>query len=352
MVCSSPAITYSHAIERKQMSRIEQALEKAAHLRNAQAGNAPANDVERKHSGQPVKTYHVPPVNPTEMPLPQIDNPFIATLHDPHSPVSEEYRKLKSIVASFAQLDGFKNVIMVTSSVSSEGKSLTSLNLAITLAQEFDHTVLLIDADLRKPSIQGYLGMEPAKGLSEYLAGEVELSELLIKTGIGRLTLLPAGTPVKNPVEFFSSQKMKEFLTEIKNRYPDRFIIIDTPPVLPFAESRTLSGLVDGVLLVIREGQTTPENVADAMKAIESSKLVGAVYNDASMANLNGRYHYYYYGYGYGSASHARKQGESAVKSDGKKPSPGKGGRLKDLFGKVKRRGGEATRVDKRSIKQ
>jgi len=330
------------------MSRIEQALEKAAHLRNAQAGNAPAKDAERKLSGQPETDCHVPPVNPTEMPLPQIDNPFVATLHDPHSPVSEEYRKLKSVVASFAQLDGFKNVIMVTSSVSSEGKSLTSLNLAITLAQEFDHTVLLIDADLRKPSLQGYLGMEPAKGLSEYLAGGVELGELLIKTGIGRLTLLPAGTPVKNPVEFFSSQKMKDFLTEIKNRYPDRFIIIDTPPVLPFAESRTLSGLVDGVLLVIREGQTTPENVADAMKAIESSKLVGAVYNDATLANLSGRYHYYYYGYGYDADSRVRGKGESAAKSDGKRQSDGKVGRLKALFGKGKRGSGEVTQVAKR----
>lgn len=331
------------------MSRIEQALEKAAHLRNAKVGNVPIKDVEGKHPGQVAHQHTLPPVMPIGEPLPQIENPLVATLSDPHSPVSEEYRKLKSVLASYARRDGFKNVFMVTSSVSSEGKSLTSLNLAITLAQEFDHTVLLIDADLRKPSIQGYLGMEPTKGLSEYLAGGVDLSELLIKTGIGRLTLLPAGAPVRNPVEFFSSQKMKEFVTEIKNRYPDRFIIIDTPPVLPFAETRSLGAIVDGVVLVVREGQATPESITEAIKAIDKTKLVGAVYNDATMASLNGHYHYYYYGYGYGHDSRTRKQGDPNRKILEKERSPEKMGRLKALFGKRDRKSGVTSNTEKRA---
>lgn len=327
-------------IERDHMSRIEQALEKAAHLRNTQTATAPLQEAHVQPSGQ--AKHPLPPAMPAGEPLPQIDNPFVATLSDPHSPVSEEYRKLKSVVSAFAKHDGFRNVIMVTSSVSSEGKSLTSLNLAITLAQEFDHTVLLIDADLRKPSIQGYLGMTPTKGLSEYLAGGVDLSELLIKTGIGRLTLLPAGTPVKNPVEFFSSQKMKEFVKEIKNRYPDRFIIIDTPPVLAFAETRSLGAIVDGVLLVVREGQATSESVTEAKNAFDSKKLIGAVYNDATMANLAGHYHYYYYGYGYGdghkgaSDSPAGKKSKTDGSSGGKGQAACRGGRLKALFGKGK----------------
>jgi Mrp family chromosome partitioning ATPase len=158
-----------------------------------------------------------------------IENPLLATLCDPHSPVSEEYRKLKSVVAAFARKDGFRNVIMVTSSVSNEGKSLTSLNLAITLSQEMDHTVLLVDADLRRPSIQAYLGIEPSKGISDYLNGEAPLSDLLIKTGIGRLTLLPAGTPLKNPVELFSSRKMRDFVAEIKNPTTTD-TLLSTPP--------------------------------------------------------------------------------------------------------------------------
>jgi len=309
------------------MSRIEQALEKAAHLRNSQTGNAPVKDIRDNQS--------LPPLMPLREPPPQIDNPFVATLNDPHSPITEEYRKLKSVIASFSQQDSFRNVIMVTSAVSSEGKSLTSLNLAITLAQEFDHTVLLIDADLRKPSLQRYLGMEPAKGLSEYLAGGVDLGEFLIKTGIGRLTLLPAGTPVRNPVEFFSSQKMKDFLKEIKNRYPDRYVIIDTPPVLPFAETRSLAAIADGVVLVIREGRATLENIAEAMKAIGSSKFVGAVYTDATMANLGGSYSYYYYGYGHD--VHAIKQGERDRKPEQIEHQSARGGRFNGLLNKVKR---------------
>ena len=281
------------------MSRIEQALEKAANLRKSSGAGAAAKEGEGKASVQPIRLHTPPPLLEGGELLARIENPLLTTLCDPHSPISEEYRKLKSVVSAYAQQGEFKNVIMVTSSVSSEGKSITSLNLAITLAQEFDHTVLLIDADLRKPSLQEYLGIKPAKGLSDYLKGEAALTGLLLKTGIGRLTLLPAGTPLRNPVELFSSQKMRDFITEIKNRYHDRFIIIDTPPLLPFAEARSLGALVDGVLFVIREGQVTPDNILESINTLDSSKLIGAVYNEATQASLDGHYHYYRYGYGY-----------------------------------------------------
>jgi protein-tyrosine kinase len=279
------------------MSRIEQALEKAAHLRNTTGGSAVKTKEAGNTSIQAIRQHTLPPLMDGAELKSRIENPLLATLCDPHSIVSEEYRKLKSVVTAFAQQGQFKNVIMVTSSVSGEGKSITSLNLAITLAQEFDHTVLLIDADLRKPSLQEYLGMKPGKGLSDYLNGEAVLGDLLINSGIGRLTLLPAGTPVRNPVELFSSQKLRDFIVEIKNRYSDRFIIIDTPPLLPFAETRTLGALVDGVLFVIREGVVTPANIQESMKTLDSTKLIGTVFNEATQASLNGHYHYYGYGY-------------------------------------------------------
>lgn len=286
------------------MSRIEQALEKATHLRNT-TGSSSVKTEEAVNAYLQSHRQHTlpPPMDGAELKA-QIENPLLAILCDPHSPVSEEYRKLKSVVTAFAQRGEFKNVIMVTSSVSAEGKSITSLNLAITLAQEFDHSVLLVEADLRKPSLQEYLGMKPGKGLSDYLNGDAVLSELLIKSGIGRLTLLPAGTPLRNPVELLTSQNMRDFIVEIKNRYPDRFIIIDTPPILPFAETRSLGALVDGVLFVIREGVVTPENLLEAMNTLDSAKMIGAVYNEATQASLHGHYHYYGYGYGFG----ARKQ--------------------------------------------
>jgi protein-tyrosine kinase len=281
------------------MSRIEQALEKAASLRNTISPAPEKWENDGKAVVQPIRQHIPPPPIGIDEIKVKTDNPFLATIYDPHSPVSEEYRKLKSVLTAYINGDKFRNVIMVTSSVSGEGKSLTSLNLAITLAQELDHTVLLIDADLRKPSIEDYLGVKHSMGLSDYLTDGTPLSDLLVKTGIGRLTLLPAGKPLKNPVELFSSQKMKEFISEIKNRYPDRFIIIDTPPALPFAESRTLSTIVDGIVFVIREGKATPENISEAMKSLDAKKLVGSVFNAATMASLSGKYHSYYYGYGY-----------------------------------------------------
>jgi Mrp family chromosome partitioning ATPase len=101
---------------------------------------------------------------------------------------------------------------------------------------------------------------------------------------------------------------MRDFVAEIKNRYHDRYIIIDTPPVLPFAETRSLCSIADGVLFVIREGQATAENIGEALKALDSSKLIGAVYNDATTASLNGHYHYYGYGYS-GQKAADKKQG-------------------------------------------
>jgi len=273
-------------------------MEKAAQLRSFR-GSSEA--VKQEDRGVPLKPIQLnsplPPMDKSENKT-LIQNPLLATLCNPHSPVSEEYRKLKSAIITYARQDVFKNVIMVTSSVSCEGKSIVSLNLAISLAQEYDLTVLLVDADLRKPSIHEYLGLKPEKGLSDYLAGEAQLSDLLIRTGIGRLSLLPAGAPLRNPVELFSSQIMKEFISQIKNRYPDRFIIIDTPPVLPFAELRSLTALADGVLFVIREGAVTQENISEALHTLDASKLIGVVYNDASQVSHNTHSHYYYYGYG------------------------------------------------------
>jgi exopolysaccharide/PEP-CTERM locus tyrosine autokinase len=315
------------------MSRIEQALEKAASLRNTIATTPEKRDVEGNAVVQPIRQHIPPPPIGANEIMVKTENPFLATLSDPHSPVSEEYRKLKSVLSAYVRGDKFRNVIMVTSSVSGEGKSLTSLNLAITLAQELDHTVLLVDADLRKPSIEEYLGEKHSKGLSDHLTEGIPLSDLLVKTGIGRLTLLPAGKSMKNPVELFSSQKMKDFISEIKNRYPDRFIIIDTPPVLPFAESRSLSTIVDGVIFVIREGRTTPDNIAEAMKSLDAKKLVGSVFNAATQASLNGRYHSYYYGYGYDK----QETEDSGLKSTNRKQRTKDSGKGQGDAGFIKR---------------
>ncbi|BDV43029.1 polysaccharide biosynthesis protein [Geotalea uraniireducens] len=308
------------------MSRIDQALEKAALLRKGLGNDGGGKTLPADDSPPvPVHTYAMPDKATSGV---HSDNPLIVTLNAPHSPVSEEYRKLKSAIVSSARQGVKRNVIMVTSSIGGEGKSVTSLNLAISLAQEFDHTVLLVDADLRKPSINKYLGLKSGKGFSDCLSGEALLPDVLIKTGIGKLTVLPAGTPRRNPVELFSSQMMKDFINEIKSRYPDRYVIIDTPPVLPFAESRMLGALVDGIVLVIREGATTVDDVRETVDVLPKGKMLGAVYNVATVDSLSGRYHYYYHGYGY-HADAGEGQEAAAVGSDLAAGKPRLFGRLK-----------------------
>jgi protein-tyrosine kinase len=275
------------------MSRIEKAMERAAQLRQGAVAQieVPVRSVRR------TGIIHTAPSGAEVENRVSSDNPLLVTLNDPTSPIAEEYRKMKSILVKMTRGDDFKNALMVTSSIPGEGKSITALNLAISMAQEFDHTVLLIDADLRRPTIHTYLNIQNNKGLADCLAGETDLSKVIIATGIGKLSIVTAGREVSNPAELFSSNRMKDLLEEIKHRYHDRYVIIDTPPVLPFAETLSLAHLVDGVVFVVKEQLATQNNVKDALDALKGSKVLGIVYNDTIIAqNLERYYSYRSYG--------------------------------------------------------
>ncbi len=273
------------------MSRIEKALEKAAIIRS---GSGSVKEQQSYSGGYTteVRNYQTLPEPERKIIL---DNPNLFPLLDQSSPASEEYRKLKSALLNFtSQDDKFNNIIMVTSAIAGEGKSLTALNLAISLAQGIDHTVLLVDADFRRPSIHRYLGMETAKGFADCLCDDLDPSDLLVNTGIGKLVVFPAGRDVPNPVELFSSQKAKDLLQELKNRYPDRYVIIDTPPLLPFAETRHLSKLVDAIIFVVRERLASQLEISEAIETLKGTNLLGIVYNSASIDFSDKRYSQYY----------------------------------------------------------
>ncbi|MBJ6801415.1 XrtA-associated tyrosine autokinase [Geomonas propionica] len=281
------------------MSRIEMAMEKAARLRE-NGGQPPEQEQAKARTDSspaaaaplPREAESAPPVVPASQALSPKD-PFLATIHDPHSQAAEEYRKLKSMLVKLTDGENFKNTIMVTSSVPREGKSLTALNLAVTLAQGLDHTVLLVDADLRRPSLHEYLGIAQGTGLSDILKGEAEISQTIVQTGIGKLAVIRGGSQVDNPVELFSSQKMRGVVDELKMRYPDRYIIFDTPPVLPFAESRALANVVDGVLFVVKERLASQTEIREAYDHLKGSGLLGVVYNAAEAPAGDERYSYY-----------------------------------------------------------
>jgi exopolysaccharide/PEP-CTERM locus tyrosine autokinase len=285
------------------MSRIEQALEKAARQREGQpeifpaplteAGVAPWVDVgaipfAERGSGHRERDAALLLANP----LP-ISNPFLVVPGSKSNPAAEEYRKLKSLVLRLTKRERFLNTLLITSAGSNEGKTLTALNLAIVLAQDYDHSVVLIDADLRRPLVHQYLGIHPEVGLAQCLQDNVPVAKALVKTGLGRLVVLPAGGSVVDPVELLSSSRMKEIIREMKNRYPDRFVIIDSPPAAPFADAQVLGQVVDGVLFVVREGVARINDIREGLGSLRDANLFGVVFNDASLNP--GRDHYYSY---------------------------------------------------------
>ena len=264
------------------MSRIENALEKVAQL------NAGADEAARQ-----AETADPAAWAPTLVPK----SPYIITLTEPDSPAAEEYRKLKAMVVKLTAHDVARNVIMITSCTSGEGKSITSINLAVSLAQEVSYSALLIDADLRRPSLTEYLGISAERGLSDCLNDGTPAASAVIKTGIPKLEILPAGKSIRNPVELLSSPKMKMLVNELKRQHANRYIIIDTPPILPFAETQIISMLVDGVLLVVKEGVTTGQDMRDSLDLLKGTRVLGIAFNDVSAPAANNRYRNYYHYY-------------------------------------------------------
>lgn len=270
------------------MSRIEKALEKAAQLRS---GAQPAAVQEKPPVAAPLTgrsgSSRTIAINAA--------NPLLAAISDPHSAVSEQYRKLKSTLVRLTNEDRFRNLLMVTSAIAGEGKSLTAANLAISMAQEYDLTVLLIDADLRRPSIHSYLGFEQTIGLSDCLQDGIDIGEAIIKTDISKLSVISAGREVTKPLELFASKKMQDMMAEIKNRYKDRYVIIDTPPLLPFAETRSLAHIVDGVVFVIHEATTPQESVIEAREILKGCPVLGVVLNDSTAVDTESSHYSRYY---------------------------------------------------------
>lgn len=215
----------------------------------------------------------------------------MVTLLKPQSFEAEQFKILRTNLL-FPSSGKSPRTIMVTSSVPDEGKSLIAANLAVSIAQSIQEYVLLIDCDIRRPCIHTQFGFGDVPGLSDHLSKGIPVSSLLLKTKVNKLSILPGGTLHHNPSELVSSQQMSRLLQEVKYRYSDRFIVIDSPPPKLTAETSALSRQVDGVLLVIEYGRTSREMVSDLVKTIGKEKIIGIVLNKLDMRFAN------YYGLG------------------------------------------------------
>jgi len=225
-------------------------------------------------------------------------DPALVTGLEPQSVEAEQFRLLKNNIL-FPEKGEPPKSIMITSFSPSEGKSFVAANLAISIAQNIDEYVLLLDCDLRSPSIHPMFGLGEGPGLSEYLSEDRPLFPLLVKTFLDKLTILPAGKIPANPSELLSSGRMKRLIHEIKLRYSDRYIIFDTPPPHLTSETNAISRQVDGIVIVIQQGKTRKKDVLDLIDIYGKEKILGVVYNFARKRTG--------YGYGYGKYGYGNK---------------------------------------------
>ncbi len=262
------------------MSKIHKALTKAAHEKVEGKPIAP-EEIERHEPGFSGCDRH------------------LITLFKPKSIAAEQIRKLKTSLLERAGGD-CNRCILITSAVQGEGKSLTATNLAISLAQEINEHVLIIDADLRRPSLDRYLGLNARYGLSDYLADNdaLNLPELLVKTAIPKLSALPAGSVTSSAAELLASEKMRNLVKEVRSRYDDRYIIIDSTPIMSTSEPDILSGQVDKIIFIVKAGKTPREVVKRSLLRIDKEKILGVVLNNVDLQTTGYHYGYYrYYGY-------------------------------------------------------
>ena len=242
----------------------------------------------------------------TETPSAQAFHPKLVVITKPYSFEAEQFKLLRSSLL-FPVNGKAPRSILVTSTDPGEGKTLVSANLAASIALNLDRSVLLIDCDLRRPFLHELLGFGECRGLSEYLSGRCSLASLLLKTPLDRFSFLPAGQIPVNPAELLNSAKMFELMDEVRNRYADRLVIIDSPPPMLAAESNALARAVDGVLLVIKYRATRRENAAELVEKIGKDKILGTVLNFTDRAAL-GYYRAKKYGYKYYDQTQEKKR--------------------------------------------
>lgn len=223
------------------------------------------------------------------------------SLNGDRKQINEEYREIKrkllvNAFGSLAKTLHNPNIIMVTSSRPSEGKTFTATNLAMSIASEQDKTVLLVDADVLKPNVLNTLGLERRKGLMEYLTGDVEdISDVLYPTNIDKLKIIPAGKSHHLSTELLASQKMHETVDEFANRYPDRIVIFDTPPLIGINESAILANFAGQAVVVVEEGKAKIGDIKMSVERLNPDMAIGFVVNKSVHNDTDGSGYYGYY---------------------------------------------------------
>ena len=292
---------------------IEKALQKKREQEKNDKAGSPQSEVsnnspEAKSTVLPPPGEHAPSnelveKEPFELDLVRLEEKGHISLTGSRSLINEEFREIKRKLISnaFGPLSktlNNSNIIMVTSGRPSEGKTFTATNLALSIASEQDKTVLLVDADVLKPNVLNTLGLESRPGLMEYLTGDVaDIAEVLYPSNVDKLKIVPAGKSHYLSTELLASQKMHETIDEFSNRYPDRIVIIDSPPIIGITETAILASFAGQAVVVVEEGKAKLNDVKNCIERLNPQMAIGFVVNKSVHTDEDGTGYYGYYGY-------------------------------------------------------
>lgn len=219
---------------------------------------------------------------------------------------ADEYRIIKRPILNNAfgnesQQIKHSNLLLVTSALPNEGKTNVAINIALSIAHEVNNTVLLIDADIAKADTSRIFDVDNQQGLIDLLVDDsLDIEDVLVETAVPGFKILPAGSDLTVKNELLASDQMRELLDEISNRYSDRMVVIDSPPLLVTAESRVICGLAGQIALVIEAARTPKPQAMDAVNMLDTDKPVNVIMNKTNRNFGFGQYGTYSYGYGFG----------------------------------------------------
>lgn len=276
------------------MEKIKQAISKARGQNGDQnkgqiAAVARKSSIAAMQSGDDLDDLaytqtRVVPMNP------QIYERNHISAYDKKSAISPVFDMLRTEVLAKMEENNWRSIAVVSPTPES-GKTFVSINLAMSIAHQPHKSVMLVDFDLRRPKIASYMGLSLEHSLNDYLADKIDLADALVNPSIPRLVVLAANKPVNKSSEVLSTKRVETMVTEIRERYDSRVIIYDLPPLLNVDDPRVIIPQVDCVLMVIANGQNTPEEIAHAYSLIPQEKFLGYVFNKAERNNTG----YYYY---------------------------------------------------------
>lgn len=266
------------------MERIKKALEKAKAERQAQQITKPDIAKNNEKKGQLENIVYTKTRTKSIDLATLVDNRIISA--DNQDPRASAFHMLRTQVLRKLRQENW-NTLAITAATAGAGKSLVAANLAVSMAQEVNQTVLLVDLDLRRPSIHKYFGLEPDNGIQDCLKEDVDLSTVLVNPGIERLVILPGKGRTMKSSELLTSPKMSNLVKELKVRYKSRFILIDLPPLLETDDAIAFLPLVECTLFVVASGETTEKEIIDALRLLEGTSLLGSVFNKSDQKQSN-----------------------------------------------------------------